>query len=144
MSLFLRVLRWSAGGVLYGYIEILWRGYTSWTMMVLAAVLCIPLDLANNHCPWERPLWLQALIGGMTVTAAELVAGLILNVWLGLNIWDYSALPGNLWGQICLQYAAAWVLLAGVGIVLFDWLDYWTGNGDRPHYRWTFPKQSCK
>ena len=129
------MLRWAAGGLLYGLMEILHHGYTHWTMILLAAILCIPLDLANNHIPWEMPLVLQALIGGLTITAAELVAGLVLNVWLGLGIWDYSGLPGNMWGQICPQYAALWCLLAGVAIVLFDWMDYWTGGGDRPHYR---------
>ena len=128
------ILRWAAGGLLYGLLEILWRGYTHWSMIALAAVLCIPLDLANNRIPWEMPLALQALIGGLTITAAELVAGLVLNVWLGLGVWDYSGLWGNLWGQICPEYTALWCLLAGVMIVVFDWLDYWCG-GERPHYK---------
>lgn len=128
-------LRWAAGGLLYGLLEILHHGYTHWSMILLAAILCIPLDLANNYIPWEMPLALQALIGGLTITAAELVAGLVLNVWMGLGIWDYSGLPGNMWGQICPEYAVLWVLLAGVAIVLFDWLDYEMGTGPRPYYK---------
>ena len=69
-------------------------------------------------------------------TAAELAAGLVLNVWLGLGIWDYSGLFGNLWGQICPQFWALWCLLAGPVIVAFDWLDYLSGAGDRPSYKW--------
>ena len=129
------VLLWVAGGLLYGLLEILHHGYTHWSMVLLAAMLCIPLDLANNHIPWKMPLALQALLGGLTITAAELVAGLVLNVWLRLDIWDYSGLWGNLWGQICPQFAALWVMLAGVAIVLFDWMDYWRGGGDHPRYR---------
>ena len=30
--------------------------------------------------------------------------------------------------------AALWCLLAGVMIVVFDWLDYWCG-GERPRYK---------
>lgn len=84
------VIRWMCGGVLYGLLETFWRGHTHWTMMVLAAVLCIPLDVANEHMPWSLPLAVQAVLGGLTITAGELLAGLVLNVWLGLNIWDYS------------------------------------------------------
>ena len=84
------IVRWMFGGVLYGILEILWRGCTHWTMLLLAALLCIPLDLANERIPWAMPLWLQAVLGGLTVTAAELAAGLVLNRWLGLAIWDYS------------------------------------------------------
>ena len=69
------IVRWMFGGVLYGILEIIWRGYTHWTMMLLAALVCVPLDLANEHIPWELPLWLQALLGGLTITAAELAAG---------------------------------------------------------------------
>ncbi len=129
------ILRWMLGGVLYGVLEVLWRGHTHWTMMPLAAALCVPLDIANEHMPWELSLWAQAVIGGTVITAAEFVAGCILNLWLGLDIWDYSALPFNLLGQVCLQYWALWCLLAGPVIVGFDWLDYWLCGGERPRYR---------
>lgn len=128
------IIRWLCGGVLYGLLETLWRGHTHWTMMLLAAGLCVPLDLANEHMSWDIPLILQSALGGLTVTAAELIAGLILNVWLGLGIWDYSSLPGNLWGQICVQYAALWCLLAAPVIAAFDWLDYKLCGGDKPRY----------
>lgn len=130
----LHILRWIAGGFVYGLLEILHHGYTHWSMIFLAMLLSIPLDLANNHISWEMPLSLQALLGGMIITGAELLTGLILNIWLRLSVWDYSVLPGNLWGQIAPQYSILWVILSGFAIVLFDWTDYWFG-GERPHYR---------
>ena len=129
------IVRWMFGGVLYGFLEVAWRGHTHWTMMLLAAALCVPLDLANEHYPWELPLWAQAVLGGLCITGGELAAGLVLNVWLGLGIWDYSGLWGNFLGQICPQFAALWCLLAMPVIVAFDWLDYWLCDGNRPQYR---------
>lgn len=129
------LVRWLCGGMLYGLLEIVWRGYTHWTMMLLAAMLCIPLDLANECFPWEFPLWTQAILGGLAITAGELLAGLVLNIWLELDIWDYSKLWGNFLGQICPLYAGLWCLLAGPVIVAFDWLDYWLCGGEKPHYR---------
>ena len=129
------LVRWLCGGMLYGALEIAWRGYTHWTMVLLAAALCIPLDVANEYFPWELPLWVQAVLGGLTITAGELAAGLVLNVWLGLEVWNYSELWGNLWGQICLMYAGVWCLLAGPVIVGFDWIDHWLCGGERPRYR---------
>jgi len=133
-KLWRHLLRWIAGGLAYMALEMLWRGHTHWTMGLLAAVLCIPLDIANELMPWELPLWQQAIIGGLTVTAAELAAGLILNVWLGLDIWDYSSLPFNFMGQICPQFTALWCLLCLAVIPMFDWLDYWLCGGARPRY----------
>ena len=61
-------------------------------------------------------------------------AGLVLNICLVMAVWDYSTLPGNLWGQICLPFSALWALLAGFAVVLDDWLRYWMFGEDRPHY----------
>ena len=132
------VVLWVFGGALYFLCEVAWKllhGYPesiSWTMLVLAALICIPLDLINERLPWEMPLWQQALLGGLGITAAELVAGLVLNVWLGLNVWDYSHLPLNLWGQVSLFWTALWILAAGGGIVLLDWLRHWLYGEPRP------------
>ena len=69
------------------------------------------------------------------MTATELIAGLILNVWPGLGVWDYSDLWGNLWGQICPQFAAIWWGLCLVFIPVFDWMRYAVAGGERPRYR---------
>lgn len=124
----------AAGGVAYALIEVLWRGYTHWTMAVLGGALFVVLGLANEVLPWDMPLILQAVLGALAVTIAELAAGLMLNLWLGLDIWDYSHLPFNLWGQICLLYSLLWVPLAAAAVVLDDWLRYWLWGEERPHY----------
>jgi hypothetical protein len=124
------------GGVLYCCMEGIWRGYTHWTMFLLAAFLSLPLDQINEQMSWDTPIWLQAIFGGMGITAAELVAGLILNVWFGLRVWDYSDLPWNYMGQICPQYSVLWVLLAGFGIVLFDILRWCLFDEEKPRYFW--------
>ena len=129
------------GGLVYCLIEYLWRGHTHWSMFLVAALLSIPLDQINERMRWDTPIWLQAILGGLGITAAELVAGLVLNVWLGLGVWDYSSLPGNLWGQICPQYSILWVPLAAFGIVLFDVLRWRLFGEDRPRYRWGMRKE---
>lgn len=123
------------GGLIYAAIEILWRGYTHWTMAVLGGLLFLLLGGMNNWLPWEMPLWMQCVIGAVIVTVAELLAGIILNIWLDLAIWDYSQLPGNILGQVCPQFALAWCGLSLVAILLDDYLRYWLFNEEKPHYR---------
>lgn len=122
------------GGAVYASMELAFRGRTHWTMAVLGGVLFVVIGLFNEVLPWEMSLTLQAVLGSLVVTGVELVAGIVLNCWLGLAIWDYTNLPFNLWGQICLPFSALWVLLAGVAVVLDDWLRYWMFGEDRPHY----------
>ena len=123
------------GAVLYAAIEILWRGHTHWTMAVLGGLLFLLLGGLNNWLPWEMPLLWQIIIGTAIVTAAEFVVGCILNLWLGLEIWDYSNLPGNILGQICPQFTLAWAGLSLIAIVLDDYIRYWLWGDERPYYK---------
>lgn len=123
------------GAGVYAGMEIIWRGYTHWTMAVLGGALFLVLGGLNEWLPWEMPLLLQGFIGALIVTAAEFIAGYILNIRLGLKIWDYSDLPVNLMGQICLPFSLIWWAVSILGIVLDDWIRYWIFGEERPHYR---------
>ena len=105
-------------------------------MLVLAAVISIPLDIANDTViQWETPLWLQAVIGGTIITAAEFVVGCIVNLWLGWDVWDYSGMVFNILGQVCLAYWMLWVALSLPAIVMFDFMAWRSGRGPRPMYK---------
>lgn len=126
---------WAIGGGAYVAIELLWRGRSHWTMAVLGGLLFVLIGAINEVFPWSMPLALQGVLGAAVVTLAELAAGIVLNLWLGLGIWDYSGLPLNLWGQICLPYSLLWIPLALAAVVLDDWLRHWLWGEARPHYR---------
>lgn len=136
----LSMLLWFFGGTLYFLIEVAYKTLTghperiSWTMLVVAILLTIPVERAGAELPWSCPLWLQALACAALVTAVELVAGLVLNVWLCLMVWDYSQIPGNLWGQICPQFSALWWGLCLMFIPIFDWLRWTVEGGAKPYY----------
>ena len=62
------------------------------------------------------------------------MAGLILNVWMGLGVWDYSDLPGNVLGQICPMFTVIWWVLCLMFIPVFDWMRYFVEGGEKPNY----------
>lgn len=136
----LSMLLWSWGGTVYFLLEVAFKTITghperiSWTMLVVAILLTVPVERCGAQLPWSCPLWLQALCCAALVTAVELVSGLFLNLWLGLDIWDYTDLPGNFLGQICPQYSAVWWVLCLVFIPAFDWLRYAVEGMERPCY----------
>ena len=120
----------------YMGIELLYRQYTHWTMGCLGGACLIILGGINEYFSWEMPFWLQCLKGSIIITALEFIAGVVLNVWLQLNIWDYSHVWGNVLGQICLPFTIIWFFLSAVAIVLDDWLRYWLFKEEKPHYKW--------
>jgi len=123
------------GGSLYVVIELLWRGYSHWTMFVLGGICFVCLGLINEIIPWEMPLWQQILAGTCIVTALEFLTGCIVNLRFGWAIWDYSGMWGNILGQVCPQYMILWMPVSLIGIILDDWLRYWWFGQERPHYK---------
>lgn len=63
----------------------------------------------------DHPL-LMALVGSGAATAAEYLMGLFYEKVLGVAFWDYSHLPVNVGGKVCLPFSAAWAVLA-LGLV---------------------------
>ena len=98
------------GGVLYYAIEIFWRGWSHWSMALCGAV-CFALMYRFNRRHAKTLLVLRALFGALLITATELCAGTVLNLWLRMNIWDYHDMPLQFLGQICLPYSVLWFLL---------------------------------
>lgn len=129
------LLLFSVGAFLYLWTEILYRGHTHWTMGVLGGLCFIAVGLINEFLSWDTPLWIQGIVGSGIITILEFISGCILNIWLGLGIWDYSQMPFNVCGQICLPFSIAWVVLSLFAIILDDWLRYWLFKEEKPHYK---------
>lgn len=122
------------GGAVYVLLELAWRGRSHWTMFVLGGLCFIGLGLINEVLPWDMPLWEQAAVGVLLITALEFFTGCVVNLMLGWQVWDYSDLPWNILGQVSLKYSALWLPVSLAGIVLDDCLRYrWFGE-ERPRY----------
>ena len=100
----------SVGAAGYYGLEIAYRGFSHWSMAICGG-LCVCLVFLANRRLSRHSLLLRALVGAFIITAVEFVAGCILNLWLGWGIWNYSALPFNLLGQITPVFSAIWFLL---------------------------------
>lgn len=131
-----RFILFVVGGAIYIVIEMLWRGYSHWAMFFVGGLCFLLVGEINEVIPWEMAFWKQMLIGGAVVTTVELFSGIILNLVLKWHVWDYSKMPFNFLGQICLPFTLAWIGLSAVAIVLDDYLRYWLFGEEKPHYKW--------
>lgn len=109
------------GGVGYCALEVLWRGWTHFSM-ALCGASCFLLFYFLEKRPRFREFLLitRALFGGLVITAVEFTVGCVVNLGLELDVWSYEGMPYQLLGQICLPMSALWVVLAGAAFLLCD------------------------
>lgn len=98
------------GAAGYCALELLWRGYTHWSMGLTGGACLVGLYWLHRRLA-RRPLAVQAAAGAALVTAAEFCVGCVVNLALGWNVWDYSGWHVQLLGQICLVFSMVWYLL---------------------------------
>lgn len=110
-----KLVLFGVGAAGYGLIEILWRGYTHWSMLT-AGGICFMFFSTLCEKYKNAKLIFKAIAGSMFVTAIELIFGIIFNIILKKNVWDYSKMPLNVGGQICAKYSFFWLLLSMVFI----------------------------
>lgn len=112
-------------GTLYMGIEIVWKDYTDISMMFVGGLCSFLVGrLSEHHNFYQVKMWEKCIVGTFITLAVEFISGLILNVWLNLNIWDYTGKWGSVYGQICLPYAFLWFLLMPSVIFTDNWLRY--------------------
>lgn len=111
------------GGILYTLIEMLWRGYSHWSMTIAGGVCMVLVHFVSDAVGRRRGMKafiLKCLISTIAITAVELAFGVVFNLVLKMDIWDYSDKPGNILGQICPAYCGAWLMLSAAALKLSD------------------------
>ncbi len=100
----------AVGAVIYGLVEVVVRGYTHWTMVLTGGFVMVLVNLINKTKGLS--LFTRCLLGAVVITSLEFGIGMIVNVLLGWNVWDYSDKPLNVRGQICPQFALGWFFIS--------------------------------
>lgn len=106
-SIWVEIAVFLLGAGAYGTMEVLFRGYTHWTMLITGGACVLTMYYLQD---WilNLPVVLGALAGALIITFYEFFVGVLVNLRLGWQVWDYSALPGNVLGQICPAFTAIW------------------------------------
>lgn len=108
---------YSLGSVIYALIEVIWRGFTHWTMAITGGIAFLALYITNIRLK-TKSLFNKCLKGALIITALEFVVGIIVNKILKWHVWDYSGRPFNIAGQICPLFFAFWFILCYPGYFL--------------------------
>lgn len=120
------VILFLVGFCTYITIEVCWRGYSFVLMGICGGLAIVILDKINNKISWNVDILLQGLLGSVLITTFELVIGEIaLHTSLIEAMWDYSNIPFNFDGVICLSFSVVWLFLSLAAIMLADAINYY-------------------
>ena len=110
----------SAGGLAYVGLELLWRGRSHISMFATGGSCFLLLGKLTGVRP-KLPLLPRGILGSVVITSAELLVGLLVN--RDYAVWDYRKEPLNFFGQICLPFSLLWIPVSLGAMYLFELLD---------------------
>lgn len=125
---------WACGGTIYYTVEMVFRGYSHWSMFILGGLSLLFFGWQGLVSGWEDPLWLQVFRCTVFVVAGEFITGIIVNKWMHWDVWDYSDQPLQLMGQICVPFLILFSGLCAVGILMSGYLLHWIYKEKDPHF----------
>ena len=109
----------SFGACGYGLLEIIWRGFTHWSMLLAGGLSFLGLGAIATRFK-NRTLLFKAFLGSALITAIEFIFGVVFNIILKKNVWNYSKLPFNIKGQVCALYSFFWMIICLAAVPLAD------------------------
>lgn len=124
------------GFCLYITIETLFRGYSYAIMGVCGGLAVLILDLINDKISWDTDLLIQGILGSCVITGMELIIGKLSLCGVFPIMWDYTNMPFNYQGIVCIPFSLLWILLSFVAIFVADAINYYVFNElPIPYYR---------
>ena len=96
------------GSCAYPTLEMIWRGRTHYSMAIAGGMCLVLIEKICCEQLAGKSIPVRCLAGSGIITGVELGVGLLVNDLFKLNVWDYSDLPMNLLGQVCLPYSLLW------------------------------------
>ena len=106
-------------------------GRTSLWMGLLGGIAGMFIGLLNEKT--KLSIFKQTIISALFITTIEFLTGLLLNIHLGFAIWDYSSLPLNIMGQICILFIVFWFIITPFAIWLDDMLRFLIFSEEKPN-----------
>ena len=122
------------GGSLYYSFEMVFRGFSHWSMFLLGGLCRVFFAQQGIRTAWRAPLWKQVLWCVIFVTACEFITGIFVNKIMRWNVWDYTDQPFQIMGQICLPFTIIFSGLCAVGILLSGYLLHYLYGEEMPHF----------
>lgn len=124
----------SLGGAIYYSFELIFRGFSHWTMYLLGGICFLFMYIQGKIMHWKESMIKMVTRCTIFIASMEFITGIIVNKFFKWNVWDYSDQPLQLFGQICLPFTIIFSGLSTLGIILSGYIGYWFFGEEKPDY----------
>lgn len=111
------------GGSIYFTLEILFRGYSHWSMFLLGGLCFLVCGLINSRLGNKASFPEKMVLCMIAITILELITGIVVNGIMSWQIWDYSDMPLQIFGQICVPFMILWYAISFPALLLNNYFD---------------------
>lgn len=131
------IILFAVGYCVYIAIEVTYRGFSYPLMGLCGGLALMIMDKINDYISWDIDIIIQGSIGSIIITFFELIIGEIsLRTELLPIMWNYSNVPLNFDGVVCVPFSLIWVGLSIIGILIADAINYYIfGESPIPYYK---------
>ena len=129
MCFYKNIVLFIIGCCFYIAIEVTYKGYSHVMMGICNGLAIMLIDKINDYISWDMDILIQGGIGSLIITTFKFVIGEIaLHTNLIPAMWNYSNVPLNFDGVICLPFSIIWIGLSIIGILVADTINYYIIN----------------
>ena len=94
-------------------------------MGVCGGLLFLLIDSINNKISWDLDILLQGVLGSCAITLCELIVGEVCLLLGKSPMWNYTNMPLNFDGVICVPFSLLWIGLSIVAVFIADAINYY-------------------
>ena len=120
-----KIIMFLTGFCVYITVEVCFRGYSYITMGVCGGLLFLLIDSINNKISWDLDILLQGVLGSCAITLCELIVGEVCLLLGKSPMWNYTNMPLNFDGVICVPFSLLWIGLSIVAVFIADAINYY-------------------
>lgn len=126
MCYYKNLILFLVGYCAYISIEVTVRSVSYPIMGVCGGLAIVIIDKINDYISWKMDIIIQGVIGSLIITSLELIVGEIsLHTSIFPIMWNYTNIPLNYDGVICLPFSLLWIFLSLIGIFISDAINYY-------------------
>lgn len=118
------------GGSVYYGLEVIFRGFSHYSMFLCGGISFYLISRLNRRYSSSLHLITRMILCTFLILFMELLFGLVFNLFLHRQVWDYSSHYYHWKGQICLTYAIVWFFISCPVLYLESFFRRWLFSSD--------------